>query len=202
VHLYPAGRAICKAVLRTYFRQQTEGVHHVPLTEPFIVAANHVSYLDPPALGAACPRPIHFMAKAELFEIPILGKMISGCGAFPVQRGAADRHAIRKALRILEDGGVIGVFPEGTRSRDGETLHPQGGAALLALKAGVPILPAAIWGTEDVDGLWHLPKPVRIGVRFGEPIDFGKPKTVDRKTVDAASVHVMNRIRELHQHAP
>ena len=103
------------------------------------------------------------MAKAELFRIPVLGFLIRELGAFPVQRGAADRSAIRRALRILNDGGVVGVFPEGTRNRRGEVLNPQGGAALIALKAGVPVLPAAIWGTANIDGPLHLPKPVRVG---------------------------------------
>jgi 1-acyl-sn-glycerol-3-phosphate acyltransferase len=197
MRLYPLGRAVCKAVLCTYFRQRVEGKENVPRSGPFVVAANHVSYLDPPVLGVACPRPIQFMAKAELFQIPILGFLIRELGAFPVHRGAADRHAIRRALHILEDGGVLGVFPEGTRSRQGRVLNPQGGAALIALKAGVPVLPAGIWGTADVDGPWHFPKPVRVGVRFGEPIDLGQPKTVDRKAVDEASVYIMSRIREL-----
>lgn len=197
MRLYPAGRVVCSAVLYTYFRQKVEGKERVLRTGPFVVAANHVSYLDPVVLGVACPRPIHFMAKAELFHIPVLGFLIRELGAFPVQRGVADRQAIRRALHILKDGGVVGVFPEGTRNRQGEMLDPQGGAALIALKAGVPVLPVGIWGTADVDGPLHLPKPVRVGVRFGELIDLGKPSIVDRKSVDEASMHIMSRIRQL-----
>ncbi|NLN19757.1 MAG: 1-acyl-sn-glycerol-3-phosphate acyltransferase [Firmicutes bacterium] len=197
MRLYPLGRIVCTPVVRTYFRERVEGREHVPKTGPFVLAANHVSYIDPVVLGVACPRPIHFMAKAELFRIPVLGFLIRELGAFPVQRGAADRSAIRRALRILNDGGVVGVFPEGTRNRRGEVLNPQGGAALIALKAGVPVLPAAIWGTANIDGPLHLPKPVRVGVRFGELIDLGRPETVDRKGVDEASMRIMSKIREL-----
>ena len=151
MRLYPLGRIVCTPVVRTYFRERVEGREHVPKTGPFVLAANHVSYIDPVVLGVACPRPIHFMAKAELFRIPVLGFLIRELGAFPVQRGAADRSAIRRALRILNDGGVVGVFPEGTRNRRGEVLNPQGGAALIALKAGV----AGIAGSHMGDGQYR-----------------------------------------------
>ena len=195
--LYRISEVICGTIFRAYFRQQVEGVESVPDSGAFVLAANHVSYLDPPVLGVACPRRVHFMAKAELFDIPVLGLVIRQLGAFPVHRNGADRQAIRWALQLLDEGRVVGVFPEGTRSRSGKLLNPQGGAALLALKAGVPVVPAGIWGTGDVDGPFHFPKPVRIGVRFGKPLDFGHPRVVNRKAIDDASERIMSEVQRL-----
>lgn len=197
MRLYGFARTVISLLLRAYFRETVEGAGKVPATGAFVLAANHVSYLDPPALGVACPRPVHFMAKAELFRIPVLGIFLPQVGAFPVHRGAADRQAIRHALAVLEQGGVVGVFPEGTRSRTGHLLAPQGGAALLALKAGVPIVPAGIWGTERVSGPLNLPRPVRIGVRFGDPINLGKPQKINRDSIATASGNIMQALSEL-----
>lgn len=194
MRLYGVARMVIGFFLRCYFRQEVDGAEKVPPSGGFVLAANHASYLDPPALGVACPRPVHFMAKSELFKVPVLGAVLPEVGAFPVHRGAADRKAIRHALEILAGGGVVGVFPEGTRSRTGELLAPQGGAALLALKAGVPVVPAAIWGTNRVAGPLSLPKPVKVGVCFGDAINLGEMKTIDRKAITNASEQIMRAI--------
>ena len=116
----------------------------MPLQGPLVVVANHGSHLDPPLLGHALGRPVAFMAKAELFQIPILGSIIRACGAYPVKRGASDREAIRTATARLEEGWAIGVFLDGTRQTDGRVNQPRPGAALLAARSGAPLLPVAI----------------------------------------------------------
>lgn len=197
MRLYRLGLMVCAAVLRVFFGEKVEGTELVPRTGPFVLTANHVSLLDPPALGVASPRPVHFMAKAELFTMPVFGWLLGQLGAFPVHRGASDRKAIRHALGILADGGVVGVFPEGTRNRTGGLLTPQGGAALLALKAGVPVVPAAIIGTRAERGFLGIPKPRRVIVVFGEPLHLGCPEKIDRQAVGEGSRRIMQAVAEL-----
>lgn len=193
MRFYWVGRAICASFLRTYFREKVEGVENVPKSGAFVLTANHVSAIDPPVLGVACPRMVHFMAKAELFKMPLLSFLMPWLETFPVNRGAADRSAIRHALEVLAKGEAVGVFPEGHRSRTGELLAPQGGAAMLALKAGVPVIPAAICGTDRL----HTPWPTKVKVRFGQPILLGKPDTVDKESVANGSKRIMQAIAAL-----
>jgi 1-acyl-sn-glycerol-3-phosphate acyltransferase len=149
---------------------RVEGLANVPLQGPLIVAANHVSFADPPAIGCAMPRPVRFMAQAGLFKPPIFGPTIRKLGAFPVHRGEADKAAIRHALELLDQGWALLVFPEGRRG-DGQRLGPANrGVELLAKRSGAPVLPAGILGTAR----WlpkgaKIPRPTRITVRFGEP---------------------------------
>lgn len=149
---------------------RVEGLENVPRTGPLIVAANHVSFADPPAVGCAMPRPVRFMAQAGLFRPPLFGPLIRKLGAFPVHRGEADKAAIRRALELLEEGWALLIFPEGTRG-DGERLgEANRGVELLAKRSGAPILPVGIVGTQR----WlpkgaKVPRPTRITVRFGKP---------------------------------
>lgn len=144
----------------------------LPLNGGIILACNHVSNLDPPAVACACPRPLTFMAKIELFK-GLFGKILRSLGAFPVRRGEGDTESIRKSLDLLASGQVLLVFPEGTRG-DGKRLGPfNRGVAMLAKRAGVPIVPVAIVGSHIV-----LPRGVkkktrhRIDVAYGEPFTF------------------------------
>jgi len=131
-------------IFRFLFRGQTAGISNLPKTGGVVVVSNHGSHLDPPILGHALGRPIAFMAKAELFRVPILSFIISACGAYPVKRGAGDREALRTASKRLIDGWATGVFLDGTRQENGRVNDPKGGAALLASRTGCPILPVAI----------------------------------------------------------
>lgn len=148
---------------------RVEGLENVPGSGPLIVAANHVSFADPPAVGCAMPRPVRFMAQSGLFRPPLFGPLIRRLGAFPVHRGEADKAAIRRALELLEEGWALLIFPEGTRG-DGKRLgEANRGVELLAKRSGAPILPVGIVGTQR----WlpkgaKLPRPTRITVRFGE----------------------------------
>ncbi len=131
-------------VFRILFRGKIIGISNVPKTGGVVVVSNHGSHLDPPILGHALRRPVAFMAKAELFKIPILSSVISACGAYPVSRGAGDREAIRTASNRLTQGWATGVFLDGTRQDNGRVNDPKAGAALLSARTGCPILPVAI----------------------------------------------------------
>ncbi|WP_242848984.1 lysophospholipid acyltransferase family protein [Syntrophomonas palmitatica] len=143
---------------------KSEGIHKLPDKGPVIVAANHVSNWDPILVGVVLKRPVHFMAKAELFQNRFLSALFSGLHAFPVKRGAADRKAIRKAMDLLDQGEILGIFPEGARKKLKPDAAIQSGVAMIALKTGVPVLPVACIGTDRNFPLgWFKPLMVRIG---------------------------------------
>ena len=164
------------------------------MSGPLIVAANHVSYLDPPALGCALPRPIRYMAKAELFRIPVLGATIAALGTFPVDRGKGDLQAVRRSLAVLDNGGAIGIFPEGTRNKDG-TAQAQTGVAMLAAYSGAPVQPAYISGSARADKL-H-----KITVTFGKPMHFTKKSRTDRDELKQWRDDIMTSILALNPEA-
>jgi 1-acyl-sn-glycerol-3-phosphate acyltransferase len=168
--VYAASKLLVQAVLYGVFRMEVTGREHEPAEGPFLAVSNHWSAFDPPVLGAALRRKVHFMAKQELFDIPVLRSWMRCIGTFPVRRGQPDRQAIRTALQVLERGGVVGMFPEGTRNPRGYLLPAEPGAAFLALKARVPVLPVGILGTLEVlpKGAW-VPRVRKIRVRIGPP---------------------------------
>ena len=158
-------------VFRILFRGRTTGNNYVPLNCPLVVVANHGSHLDPPFLGHALGRPVAFMAKAELFKIPLLSLVIKACGAYPVSRGASDREAIRVATSRLEKGWATGVFLDGTRQENGRVNNPMAGAALLSARTGSKILPVAIINSHKaLKKGFALPRLLPIHLRIGKPI--------------------------------
>ena len=164
-------RRIVLPIVSWYFQVQVQGLDRVPRYGPAILAINHLSMLDPILVGAVVPRVVHFMAKEELFRYPLLGWLLRCLHAFPVRRGQADREALSRALAVLKAGGVVGIFPEGTRSADGQLLPLQGGTAFLALKSGAAVIPVAIAGTHRAmprGALW--PRRARVQIRIGEPL--------------------------------
>lgn len=169
--VFRISRGIIRALLRLFCGFTVTGRQHEPRVGPVIVVSNHLSDLDPLVVGAALRRPTRFMAKEELFTPPLSRWWVTACGAFPVRRGEPDRRAFRTALEILHGGGVLVMFPEGTRGRDRTLRPPEPGAAMLALRSGAPILPVAVLGTDLV-----FPRDARrlrrsrITVRIGPPI--------------------------------
>jgi 1-acyl-sn-glycerol-3-phosphate acyltransferase len=161
-----------RVVLGWYLRLKRVGAEHIPSTGPVILAGNHVSNVDPflIAFGLPVRRPAHFMAKAEMFESAIGGWFFRGVHQFPVNRGKADRGAIREAASILKANGVVGIFPEGTRRRAGKEPEVQQGAAFIALMTGAPVVPVGSIGAELLGG-GVLPKRGPIVSVFGEPVD-------------------------------
>jgi 1-acyl-sn-glycerol-3-phosphate acyltransferase len=164
---------VVKPALRTYFRMHVSGAEHVPEEGAAIVAPNHKSFWDSFFVAVCTRRHLRFMAKSELIEAPY-GRLLVRLGAFPVRRGESDEEALETARTVLRQGGLLALFPEGTRIRDPDELgHPKRGAGRLALEEGAPIVPAAITGTEKLF-LGPLPKPRRVQVAFAAPIEVGE----------------------------
>jgi 1-acyl-sn-glycerol-3-phosphate acyltransferase len=167
--LYALVRVLMAPLLRIWFRMHVSGAEHVPDSGAAIVAPNHKSFWDSFFIAVCTPRHLRFMAKTELIEARY-GRLLVRLGAFPVRRGQSDADAVETARTILRQGGLLALFPEGTRIRDPEELgHPRRGAGRLALETGAPVVPAAITGTEKLF-LGPIPKPRRVQVAFSEPI--------------------------------
>ncbi|HYM90181.1 MAG TPA: lysophospholipid acyltransferase family protein [bacterium] len=203
--VYRLSRALIRLVLRVACGFRVEGGEHEPPTGPLLIVSNHVSDLDPLVVGVTLRRPTHFMAKEELFRPPLLRWWITACGGFPVRRGEPDRGAFRTARAILERGGALGMFPEGTRGSSLRDLRPpEPGAALLALRTGATILPVAVIGTDVVlpRGA-SRPRRGTIRVRVGAPIRVdgaGNPPVrtrADRERIDALGQMYMGVIARL-----
>jgi 1-acyl-sn-glycerol-3-phosphate acyltransferase len=177
------------------------GHENVPKTGGAIIAPNHVSMADPPIMSNACKRPLRYMTKAELFKVPVIGPICVALGAFPVVRGTADRTAIRKALSVLANGELLIIFPEGNRG-DGENFgEPEKGAAMIGIKASVPIVPVYIDGTAKMLGRGKtFPSRSRVTVRFGKPIDTAQYRGkggIERLGPDVMAA--ISRLREEHR---
>jgi 1-acyl-sn-glycerol-3-phosphate acyltransferase len=167
--LYAVIRVLLVPLLRLWFRMHVSGADQISRDGAAIVAPNHKSFLDSFFIAVCTPRHLRFMAKTELIEAPY-GWLLVRLGAFPVRRGHSDADAIETARTILSQGGLLALFPEGTRIRDPDELgHPRRGAGRLALESGAPLIPAAITGTEKLF-LGPIPKPRRVQVAFAQPI--------------------------------
>ena len=186
-------------ICRAAFRLKIEGREHERTTGPLIIAGNHASILDPPLIGMCLRRQSAYMAKEELFAVPILGPWLRSIGSFPVRRGTPDRKAIRRSLEVLERGAVLVIFPEGTRSLDGRLRDPEPGAAMIALRTGVPVLPAAVVNSHRI-----LPKGARwprfeqVTVRFGPPLVVPKIEgRLDHATMEQWGRRIMHEIERM-----
>ncbi len=187
---YGFAKTLLVPILGVLWRMRVSGAENVPSSGPLIVACNHVSYLDPPALGTACPRQLRYMAKAELFSIPLVGPMIASFGAYPVDRKGSTAAAIKRSVDVLAGGGAIGIFPEGTRNLSGQ-IEPHRGVALLASLGKAPVVPACVSGSRNA--LRFAP----IKVAFGKPMTLPAGRRATRDDLSKFTVEIMNEIRAL-----
>lgn len=189
---WAVGRVTIQPAVKLVAPLQVYGTDRVPLTGGLVVAANHFSWIDPPALGAACPRTLYFMAKVEVHRVPGLGELMRAFGTFAVRRGESDRDAVRRMREIVREGGALGMFAEGTRQKSGVPGPVQPGAAMVAVNEGVPLIPAAIHGSQA----WRLGNFAPVSIAWGEAMTFdGLPR--GGKGYKEASVEIERELRRL-----
>tara|TARA_B100002051_G_C16648497_1_gene592608 strand:+ start:97 stop:717 length:621 start_codon:yes stop_codon:yes gene_type:complete len=183
-------------IYKLIFRGHLIGRENIPKKGSFILVSNHGSLLDPPLLGHAVGRNISFMAKAELFKIPILGNVIRACGAYPVKRGVVDKNTIKTACQKLSNNNCIGIFLDGTRQKNGRVNKPKQGAALLAFKNQKILLPVAIVNSHRlIKFKLYIPFFTKIVIKVGKPLD--PPKSASKDDLNLITNHLQEDINNM-----
>lgn len=189
--------SLINPLFRTYFRGKIYGGEKVPQSGSLIVVSNHASDCDPPLISNAVRRPVAFMAKEELFQVPVLKQTIRLYGAYPVKRGKSDRASLKAAMSALENGWIAGIFLDGTRTPDAKITNPKLGAALIAAKTQVPLIPVSLWGTEKIfQSGSYVPRPVPVTIRIGDII--APPQSTEREELQAVTDHCAEVINQMH----
>jgi 1-acyl-sn-glycerol-3-phosphate acyltransferase len=181
------------SVTRMVLRPRVTGVEHVPADGPVLIVTNHQSWWDIPSIGVVQPRTIRYMAKAELFRVPLLGRIIAWGGAFPVRRGEADRDALRTVHEVIAAGGVVGIFIQG--HRQAELDGAKAGAGRCAVVEDAPVVPAAIRGS----GSWRPGR--RVQIRFGAPRTYARGERRAAQAYRETADELMAEIRALYEQA-
>ena len=183
-------------IYKFVFRGHLIGIENIPQKNAFIMVSNHGSLLDPPLLGHALGRNISFMAKAELFKIPLLGFIIKACGAYPVKRGIVDKNTIRTACKKLSNNNSIGIFIDGTRQKNGRVNRPKQGAALLAFKNQKLLLPVAIVNSHRLIRFkFFIPLFSKIVIKVGKPVR--PPQSSSRDDLNSVTMYLQDKINNL-----
>jgi 1-acyl-sn-glycerol-3-phosphate acyltransferase len=205
--LYTLTRRTAGPLARLIYRPDIAGTQNIPRTGPLLLASNHLSFVDSIVIPLASPRRVAFLAKSEYFTghgVRGAAKraMFTAVGCVPIERGTAGaaQEALDSALKILHEGLAFGIYPEGTRSRDGRLYRGRTGVAWLALTAGCPVVPVGLSGTQDIQPVGsRIPRIRKITVRFGKPLDFGylqgaKPGSARREATDVimAAIHKLS----------
>lgn len=191
--MYKFGRFLCWVYCGFFIRLKVSGKENIPKKGGFILASNHISYLDPVVLGFACPRDLNFMAKEELFHNPFFGWAIRSVGAFPVKRKSADMSALKEAIKRVNSGKGLVLFPEGERGSGGSLQQPQAGIGFLAAKVNAPVIPAFIKGTEQA-----LPKGSKAMKAANVSVVFGRQILIERRIPYQQTAQlIMDSIRHL-----
>ncbi|WP_106767996.1 lysophospholipid acyltransferase family protein [Paenibacillus faecalis] len=186
--IYKFCRAVLRGLFAVLYRFESVGVHNIPAEGGVLICANHTSYMDPISVGIHVKRQVKFMAKAELFQVPVLGSLIRQLGAYPVKRGGVSKDSIKTSLKILRGGEVMGIFPEGTRNSDSEAAKR--GAASFALRSGATVIPAAIVGDYKLFG--------KTKIIYGAPLDLSAFKDdKSPEALDKVTSLIMQRIHEM-----
>jgi len=189
-------KVIVFPIFKFLFRGQLDGANNIPDENSFIIVSNHGSLLDPPFLGHALGRKVSFMAKQELFKIPILSQIIKACGAYPVRRGLVDKNSIILASKKLLNNEIIGIFIDGTRQKNGFVNKPKNGAALIATKTKKLLLPVAIINSHRlVRFKFFLPIFNKVIIRIGKPINY--PLSASKIDLTQTTIKLKNEINFL-----
>lgn len=189
--LYKFARFVFSIYFFICNKVSVRGYENIPQSEGVILCSNHIHWFDPLLLGVYIKRKIYFMAKAELFKKKFFAIILKGINAFPVKRGTADIYAIKTSLKLVRNGHVLGIFPEGTRSKDGNLLPAEPGAALIAVKSDVPTVPVRITGSYRFRG--------KLIISIGKPIAFSeyKNKKISNEDMNRLSQLIMSEIGRL-----
>ena len=197
--LYAFLKPIAVFLMRAWFGLRVRGAEHVPARGPALIVSNHQSILDPPVIGGAARRQIYFLAKAELFRIPMFGSLIRALHARPVRREGSDPGALRTAAQLLGEGKALLVFPEGTRSLNGRLGEGKPGVGMLAVTSGAPVVPVYVSGTLEAlpkGSAW--PRRSQVSVSFGPALHFKPRNGAGRKErYREAAIEMMRGIAEL-----
>ena len=162
-------------IFRFYFRMRVYDAHQVPASGPVILAANHASFLDPPLVGAGLDRDIHYLARESLFRFPVFRTVLYYWNVVPVDRDGGGAAGLKAIIRRLLGGGGVVMFPEGTRTRDGQLQPARSGLGLVVLKSAAPVIPVRLFGTFEAYGRHHwIPRPKPVAIKYGPPVDFSR----------------------------
>ena len=185
---YAFAKSVTYSIFKPWYRIEALGLENFPKEGGVLLCANHIHNFDPIVVGIMIPRPVHYMAKEELFSVPLLGNIVRKCNAFPVKRGLSDREALRTGLKILKNGGVFGLFPEGHRSKTGELGKGLSGAGFFALRSEAKIVPCAIVGPYK--------SFQKLKVVYGKPIDMDEYRK-NKASIEEVTELIMSEIQKL-----
>jgi len=188
MNFYSFAKGIVRVIWAPFFRYEVIGQENIPKDGALLLCGNHIHNFDPISIGLTCPRQISFMAKEELFRVPVLKSVIKALHAFPVKRGKGDREALRTGLQVLKEGKVLGIFPEGTRSKTEELGQAMAGVGFFALRSDCQVVPCAIIGN------YKLFKKMKVV--YGKPIDMEPLKERKASAQEVAEI-IMSHIHEI-----
>jgi 1-acyl-sn-glycerol-3-phosphate acyltransferase len=195
---YLLGSELSRAIGRTFFRYRVIGAENTIEQGPVILAANHASFLDPPLVGVAFRRSVHYLARKSLLDWPVLGPILPELGVIPVDQANADRSALMASIRTVRNGGAILVFPEGTRTMDGKLQPAQPGIGMIVAKTGAPVVPLRIFGTFEAFPRDRVtPRLVPITVVVGRPLSFSPSECEGREAYQKNSDRIMDAVADL-----
>jgi 1-acyl-sn-glycerol-3-phosphate acyltransferase len=188
VTFYAFAKMVAKSIFKPLYRIEAIGIENLPKEGGILLCSNHISNFDPIVVGIMAPRNVYYMAKEELFKVPVLSKIIEMCNAFPVKRGLTDREALRKGLSVLKEGHVLGLFPEGTRSKTGELGKGLAGAGFFALRTDAAVVPCAVIGPYRTFR--------KLKMVYGKPIDMAELRKT-KASAEQVTELIMSEIHKL-----